>query len=45
MKESQAMDSDMEQLVGLVERWRASPYDFVVECIGAVPTEQQRGVP
>lgn len=38
------MDSDMEQLVGLVERWRASPYDFVVECIGAVPTEQQRGV-
>ena len=38
------MDRDEEQLVALVERWRASPYDFVVECIGAVPTEQQRGV-
>ena len=37
-------DRDEEQLVSLVERWRASPYDFVVECIGAAPTEQQRGV-
>lgn len=41
MTEAVAAD---EGLVELVERWRASPYDFVVECIGAVPTEQQRRV-
>ena len=27
-----------------VEHWRVSPYDFVVECLGVLPTEQQRGV-
>ncbi|MEG1825198.1 MAG: hypothetical protein RRY12_10815 [Cloacibacillus sp.] len=27
-----------------VEHWRVSPYDFVVECLGVAPTEQQRGV-
>lgn len=39
-----AASSEASELVGLVERWRVSPYDFVVECIGAVPTDQQRDV-
>ena len=37
-------DADVGALVDLVTRWRVSPYDFVVECLGAVPTEQQRSV-
>ena len=32
------------RLVDLVCRWRASPYSFVIECLGAVPTEQQASV-
>lgn len=35
------MDND---LIELVERWQKSPYDFVVECLGVLPTEQQRWV-
>ena len=31
-----------EQLVQIVERWRGSPYDFVIECLGAKPTPQQK---
>ena len=38
------MLNDDESLVGLIEHWRVSPYDFVVECLGVLPTEQQRGV-
>ena len=33
-----------ERLVELVSRWRDSPYDFVVECLNAIPTGQQKQV-
>ena len=38
------MDKPDDELVALVERWRRSPYDFVVECLGATPTSQQKEV-
>lgn len=37
-------DKCIEKLVELVSRWRDSPRDFVIECLGATPTEQQRAV-
>ena len=31
-----------ENLVDLVARWRLHPLDFVIECLNAQPTKQQR---
>ena len=36
--------SESDVLVSLVNRWRLSPYDFVIECLGVNPTNQQKSV-